>query len=71
MDADEQKDKTEESKLSKRYKFNAGNVLPAIGIRSFIQDSLKHYWQLLDHRYHILLLIRGILAAILGSIQVF
>lgn len=71
MDADEQKDKTEESKLSKRYKFNASNVLSAIGIRSFIQDSLKHYWQLLDHRYHILLLIRGILAAILGSIQVF
>jgi len=71
MDADEQKDNTEESKLSERYKFNASNVLLAIGIRSFIQDSLKHYWQLLDHRYHILLLIRGILAAILGSIQVF
>jgi hypothetical protein len=71
MDADEQKDKTEESKLSERCKFNASNVLPATGIRSFIQDSLKHYWQLLDHRYHILLLIRGILAVILGSIQVF
>jgi hypothetical protein len=70
MDSDEQKKQTEESELSQRYKLNASNVLPTIGIRSFIQDSLKRYWELLGYRYHILLLIRGILAVVLATIQI-
>jgi len=71
MDPDEQKKQITESKLSERHKFDVSNVLPTVGIRSFIQDTLKHYWQLLDHRYHILLLIRFLLAAVLGSIEIF
>ena len=70
MDSDEQKKQTEESKLSQRYKLNASNVLPTIRIRSFVQDSLKHYWELLGYRYHILLLVRGILAAVLATFQI-
>jgi len=70
MDPDEQKKQTQESKLSKGYQFNASHVLPAVGIRSFIQDALKHYWELLGYRYYILLLIRGFLAIVLGSIQI-
>jgi hypothetical protein len=70
MDADEQKKQTEESKLSQRYKFNASHVLPSVGIRSFIQDALKRYWELLGYRYHILLLVRGILAVVLAIIQI-
>jgi hypothetical protein len=70
MDSDEQKKQTEESELSQRYKLNASNVLPTIRIRSFVQDSLKHYWELLGYRYHILLLVRGILAAVLATIQI-
>jgi hypothetical protein len=71
MDSDEQKKQTKESELSKRYQFNASNVLPSIGLRSFIQDALKHYWELLGYRYHILLLVRGILAIVLGAFQIF
>jgi hypothetical protein len=71
MDPDEQKKQITESKLSERYMFDVSNVLPTVGIRSFIQDTLKHYWQLLDHRYHILLLIRVLLAIVLGSIEIF
>jgi hypothetical protein len=70
MDPDEQKKHIEESKLSQRYKLNASNVLPTIRIRSFIQDALKRYWELLGYRYHILLLVRGILAAVLATIQI-
>jgi hypothetical protein len=70
MDSDEQKKQTKKSELSQRYQFNASNVLPAVGVRSFIQDSLKHYWELLGYRYHILLLVRGILAAVLAIIQI-
>ena len=70
MDPDEQKKHVTESKLSERYKFNASHVLPAAGIRSFIQDALKRYWELLGYRYHILLLVRGILAAVLATIQI-
>ena len=70
MDSDEQKKQTQESKLSERHQFNASNVLPTVGIRSFIQDALKRYWELLGYRYHILLLVRGILAAVLAIIQV-
>jgi hypothetical protein len=70
MDSDEQKKQTEESELSQRYKLNASNVLPTIRVRSFVQDSLKHYWELLGYRYHILLLVRGILAAVLATIQI-
>jgi hypothetical protein len=70
MDSDEQKKQTEESELSQRYKLNASNVLPTIRVRSFVQDSLKHYWELLGYRYHILLLVRGILAALLATIQI-
>jgi hypothetical protein len=70
MDPDEQKKHAEESKLSQRYKLNASNVLPTIRIRSFIQNSLKRYWELLGYRYHILLLVRGILAAVLAFIQI-
>jgi hypothetical protein len=70
MDADEQKKQIKESELSERYKFNASYVLPTIGIRSFIQDSLKCYWELLGYRYHILLLVRGILAIILATYQI-
>jgi hypothetical protein len=70
MDPDEQKKHVTESKLSERYKFNASYVLPTVGIRSFIQDALKRYWELLGYRYHILLLVRGILAAVLATIQI-
>jgi hypothetical protein len=71
MDPDEQKKQTQESKLSKGYQFNASHVLPAVGIRSFIQDALKRYWELLGYRYHILLLVRGILAILLATFQIF
>ena len=71
MDPDEQKKQTQESKLSQRYQLNASNVLPTIRIRSFIQDALKHYWELLGYRYHILLLVRGILAMLLAAFQIF
>jgi len=70
MDSDEQKKQTKESELSQRYKLNASNVLPTIRVRSFVQDSLKRYWELLGYRYHILLLIRGILAVVLATIQI-
>jgi hypothetical protein len=70
MDPDEQKKHIEESKLSQRYKLNASNVLPTIRIRSFIQDALKRYWELLGYRYHILLLVRGILAIVLATFQI-
>ena len=70
MDPDEQKKQIEESKFSQRYKLNASNVLPTIRIRSFIQDTLKYYWELLGYRYHILLLVRGILAAVLAAFQI-
>jgi hypothetical protein len=70
MDPDEQKKQTKESKLSQRYQFNAGHVLPAFGIRSFIQDALKRYWELLGYRYHILLLVRGVLAILLATFQI-
>jgi hypothetical protein len=70
MDSDEQKKQTKESELSKRYQFNACNVLPTVGVRSFIQDSLKRYWELLGYRYHILLLVRGILAIVLATFQI-
>jgi hypothetical protein len=71
MDPDEQKKHVTESKLSERYKFNASHVLPAAGLRSFIQDALKHHGQFLGYRYHILLYIRLILAALLFIIQDF
>jgi hypothetical protein len=70
MDPDEQKKHAEESQLSQRYKLNASHVLPTVGIRSFIQDALKRYWELLGYRYHILLFVRSILAALLGITQV-
>jgi hypothetical protein len=70
MDPDEQKKHIEESKLSERYKLDVSYVLPTVGIRSFIQDALKRYWELLGYRYHILLLVRGILAAVLATIQI-
>ena len=70
MDPDEQKKQITESKLSERHKFDVSNVLPTVGIRSFIQDALKRHWELLGYRYHILLLIRGILAFVLGSMQI-
>jgi hypothetical protein len=71
MDSDEQKKQIKESELSKRYEFNACNVLPSVGIRFFVQDSLKRYWELLGYRYHILLLVRSILAAVLATFQIF
>jgi len=70
MDSDEQKKQTKEGELSKRYQFNACNVLPTVGVRFFIQDSLKRYWELLGYRYHILLLVRGILAIVLATFQI-
>jgi len=70
MDPDEQKKHIEKSKLFKRYKFNTSHVFSTVGIRSFIQDALKHYWELLGYRYYILLLIRGILAIVLATIQI-
>jgi hypothetical protein len=70
MDPDEQKKHIEESELSKRHKFNISYVLSTVRIRSFIQDALKHYWELLGYRYYILLLIRGILAIVLATIQI-
>lgn len=70
MDPDEQKKQTKESNSSQRYQFNASHVLPAVGIRSVIQDALKHYWELLGYRYHILLLVRGILAIVLAAFQI-
>jgi hypothetical protein len=70
MNSDEQKNDIKKSKLFKRYKFNISHVLSTVRIRSFIQDALKHYWELLGYRYYILLLIRGFLAIVLGSIQI-
>jgi hypothetical protein len=70
MDSDEQKKQTQESELSKRYQFNASHVLPTIGLRFFIQDSLRRYWELLGYRYHILLLVRSILAVLLATFQI-
>jgi hypothetical protein len=70
MDPDEQKSKTKESKLFQRYKPAASHVFPTARIRFIIQDTLKCYWELLGYRYHILLLVRGILAALLGVIEI-
>jgi len=70
MNPDEQKNDIKKSKLFKRYKFNISHVFSTVRIRSFIQDALKHYWELLGYRYYILLLIRGFLAIVLGSIQI-
>jgi hypothetical protein len=71
MDPDEQKKQIKKSEYSQRYEFNAGHVLPSVGVRSFIQDALKRYWELLGYRYHILLLVRSILAAVLATFQIF
>jgi len=70
MDTDEQKNKTTESKLSERHQLNASYVFSTTGIRFVIQDTLKCYWELLGYRYHILLLVRGVLAALLGIIEI-
>lgn len=70
MDTDEQKDKIKESNISQRYKLDVSNVFSAIGLRSFIQDALRRHWELLGYRYYLLLLIRGILAAILAVNQI-
>jgi hypothetical protein len=70
MDPDEQKTKTKESKLFQRHKLTASHVFSTTGIRFVIQDTLKCYWELLGYRYHILLLVRGILAALLGIIEI-
>jgi hypothetical protein len=71
MDPDEQKKQTKESKLFKRHKSNVGHVLFTTRLRLFIQDVARSYWQLLGYRYHILLLIRGILAIVLAAFQIF
>ncbi len=70
MDPDEQKNKTQESKLLTGYKFDAGNVLPATGLRRFIQDAFRRYGELLGYRYHILLAVRFLLGAVLFIHQV-
>ena len=70
MDPDEQKKQIKKSEHSQRYEFNASHVLPSVGVRSFIQDALKRYWELLGYRYHILLLVRGILAILLATFQI-
>jgi hypothetical protein len=70
MDTDEQKNKTTESKLSERHQLNASYVFSTTGIRSAIQDALRLHWELLGYRYHILLLVRAILAIVLASTQV-
>lgn len=71
MEADEQKKETKDFTFLQGYKLDAGNVFLATWIRSFVQDSLKHYGELLGYRYHILLYIRIILAAVLFIIQDF
>ena len=71
MEADEQKKKTKDFTFLPGYKLDAGNVLFATRVRSFVQDALKHYGQLLGYRYHILLYIRIILAALLFIVQDF
>jgi hypothetical protein len=70
MEPDEQKNKTTECKFSQRHQLNASYVFSTTRIRHFIQDSLKYYWELLGYRYHILLLVRAILAIVLASTQV-
>jgi hypothetical protein len=70
MDPDEQKTKTKKSKLFQRHKLTASHVFSTTGIRFVIQDTLKCYWELLGYRYHILLLVRGVLAALLGIIEI-
>jgi len=71
MDPDEQKKETKDFTFLPGYKLDVGNVLFATWVRSFVQDALKHYGELLGYRYHILLYIRIILAAILFIIQDF
>jgi hypothetical protein len=70
METDEQKDEIKESNLSQRYKLDVSNVFSTIGLRSFIQNTLRRHWELLGYRYHILLLIRGILAGLLAINQI-
>jgi hypothetical protein len=71
MEADEQKKQTKDFTFLSGYKLDVGNVLFATRLRSFIQDALKHHGQFLGYRYHILLYIRLILAALLFIIQDF
>ncbi len=71
MEADEQKKQTKDFTFLPGYKLDVGNVLFATRLRSFVQDALKHYGQLLGYRYHILLYIRIILAALLFIVQDF
>ena len=70
MDLDEQKNKTQKSKHLTGYKFDAGNVFSATGLRRFIQDAFRRYWQLLGYRYHILLAVRFLLGAVLLVYQI-
>lgn len=70
MDADEQKKQVKDFTFLPGYKLDVGNVLFATRLRSFIQDAFKHYGQLLAYRYHILLLIRSLLAIILAAFKV-
>jgi hypothetical protein len=71
MDIDEQKKKTKDGTFLSGCKFDGSHVLPAVRLRHAIQNTLRCYGELLDYRYDILLYIRGLLAFILGIVQIF
>ena len=71
MDADEQKKQTQKSTFLTGCQLDGSNVLPAARLRHAIQNSLRHYRELLGYRYDILLSVRFVLAAVLYIIQVF
>ena len=70
MDSHEQKNKTQKSKFFTGHQSDAGNVLFTAGLRLFVQDALRRYGELLGYRYHILLSLRLLLAAVLSVFQI-
>jgi len=71
MEADEQKKKNKDFKFLPGYKLDVGNVFLATWLRCIVQDTLKHYGQLLGYRYHLLLYFRIVLAVLLFIVQDF
>ncbi len=71
MDTDDQKKQTKTITFLSGCQLNGCHVLPAAGVRCLVQDALRLHWELLGHRYHILLAVRGVLAVLLLAVQIF
>ena len=70
MDPDDQKKQTQTTSFLSGCVLDGSYVLPAPGIRLFIQDAARLYWQLLGDRWYILLTIRILLVLLFSYLQI-